>query len=344
MLSDTTTFKESTENRSLASIWFNEYNNPTFGLQLWGPLIPASDRPMALFALSTIQLSIGLKIFNFARRMKFPMKIQDYIDPKLMSFSKNPGRNNLRYVSNKLLKFPLYATGSFLMFYSGLEYSRLALPFDPYCEDAQIKRKISDDLYLKLVLKDKLYDDNASKWNKFVFYWSGPNDVNRLDFDTWLSRYELYLERSGILITTSYTPKNDNTEDEKLEEQEILKQVKEKKEQMKEVQKQLHDDSKKHYLAVRDKNSQILQLYLTQDLSFYKDDIEYQNRQSNLIIKQDEFPIPRLDSEIELELFNNDFELYWVFRVNPWAALQLHCHFLLSIFVSSPTYSKDDKK
>ncbi|ODQ80294.1 hypothetical protein BABINDRAFT_13164 [Babjeviella inositovora NRRL Y-12698] len=93
------------------------YVRPSFGLTLFGPFVPASDCLPGLYGLTAFQLVSALGMFYAGRRIRF--------------------RQGFRF---KLLKYATYATGTYLVFQSGLEIARLSLPHDPYFDDARRAR------------------------------------------------------------------------------------------------------------------------------------------------------------------------------------------------------------
>lgn len=92
--------------------------NPNVGLRLLAPLVPAADNRPGLILLTTAQLLLGL-LFMTRRTPKFG---ESRVKTKLVSISR-------------------YLAGSTLVFLSGLEYSRLLVPFDPWAEEAKKWRK-----------------------------------------------------------------------------------------------------------------------------------------------------------------------------------------------------------
>lgn len=89
-------------------------HNPSIGLRLLTPVVPASDNKPALAALSTFQLLCGLGLM--ARR---PVRLGEAA-----------WRARLGAVARVLL-------GAALVLLSGLEYARLLLPYDPWGEEAR---------------------------------------------------------------------------------------------------------------------------------------------------------------------------------------------------------------
>ncbi|CAI5756572.1 unnamed protein product [Candida verbasci] len=99
--------------------------NPSVGL-FWGPLTPASDNKPAMYTMIGLQFLIGVKFFSYAR-------------------------NNLRlnFINGRIFRKSIWKgisqiiIGSGLVFGSGLELTRVLLPYDPWREEAKYYRKIA---------------------------------------------------------------------------------------------------------------------------------------------------------------------------------------------------------
>lgn len=92
--------------------------NPSCGLGIWGPLVPASDRPGCLMALAGLQFVGGVSLWLQRRRP--------------------PTRSLWAHRGIRVLKF---FAGSYLMFFASMEGIRFMLPYDPWVEDAKKARK-----------------------------------------------------------------------------------------------------------------------------------------------------------------------------------------------------------
>lgn len=88
--------------------------NPSVGLRLLTPLVPASDNTPALAALTTAQLLFGIGLM--ARR---PVRVGEVV-----------WRARVAGAARFLL-------GSIFVLLSGLEYARMLLPYDPWREEAR---------------------------------------------------------------------------------------------------------------------------------------------------------------------------------------------------------------
>lgn len=89
-------------------------NNPSVGLQLLTPLVPAADNRTALWLLSTAQLLFGVSLMT--RRI-----------PKMPE-------SRLRARLSSMVRF---TAGLGVVFMSGLEYARLLVPYDPWADEAR---------------------------------------------------------------------------------------------------------------------------------------------------------------------------------------------------------------
>ncbi|CUM63747.1 uncharacterized protein PRCAT00001331001 [Priceomyces carsonii] len=140
-------------------------SNPSIGLKLWGPLVPASDNTPALYLLTGIQIGIGLLGFHKARWLR----------------RSNLLRLNIpNSASRKITKYACAVGGGYLVFLSGLEISRLSLPYDPWYEEARY--------YRKLAIK------NGDKPN----WWFGAyNYYKPMNFQEWSNKVELWIKNAS---------------------------------------------------------------------------------------------------------------------------------------------------
>lgn len=83
---------------------------PSFGLWLWGPLVPAGDCRPGLYLLTALQTTAAMALFWRSRRVRRPWL------------------------------FGAFGAGAYLTFQLGLEIAHLSLPYDPYYEDAAAAR------------------------------------------------------------------------------------------------------------------------------------------------------------------------------------------------------------
>lgn len=146
--------KDVTTNDSSKKIIF--YSRPSIGLKIWGPLVPASDCLPGLYALTGFQTLIGLSMFRHIRIIWH--------------------HNTMTAAFSKLM---CGITGSYMIFNSGLEISRLILPYDPWFEEAKLAR-------------EKYFDRTGKKAN----YWFGPWDYKPMAFDAWSKKIDDWVEET----------------------------------------------------------------------------------------------------------------------------------------------------
>lgn len=127
------------------------YQNPTFGLTVWGPLVPASDCKPCLYTLTGIQGLGGLFLWWYPGR---PV---------------SPPRNIWK---TRLLRTFGILSGTYVLFLTGLELIRLQLPRDPWVEDAAAARK------------------KAEENGKKVSWWFGPNGYKPVELGEWKRRVD----------------------------------------------------------------------------------------------------------------------------------------------------------
>lgn len=145
--------------------------NPSIGLKIWGPLVPASDNVAGLYFLTGLQIGIGLLSFNKARQLR---KIN------LM----RTGLENT--MARRLTKWACITGGSYLIFQSGLEMTRLSLPYDPWYEEAQHYRRVAtkngDSPSWWFGAFSYYQPMSFSEWNSKVEGWI-TNQVNIFDLE-----------------------------------------------------------------------------------------------------------------------------------------------------------------
>lgn len=128
-----------------------QYQNPTFGLSLWGPLVPASDCKSCLYTLTGIQGLGGLFLWWYPGR------------------AVNPPRNIWK--TRFLRTFGILA-GTYTLFLTSLELVRLQLPREPWAEDAAAARKKAID------------EGKKASW------WFGPAGYKAIDMTEWRKRVD----------------------------------------------------------------------------------------------------------------------------------------------------------
>lgn len=147
------------------------YPNPSFGLSIWGPLVPASDCKKCIYSLCGLQITGGLYLFW------------------------KPGRGPAAPGSTRIWPRRLLRTGSilggiYLMGLAGLELVRLQLRKDPWAEDAKIARM------------------RAVKAGKTPNFWLGPTGYQAIDYAEWRRRVEADLKRAEIVGSRVEATKN----------------------------------------------------------------------------------------------------------------------------------------
>lgn len=138
--------------------------NPSIGLKIWGPLVPASDNKMALFQLTGVQTLVGVWILYCGIQLR---------NRRLHSVGRPVT------AETRLRKWLLVATGSTLVFQSGLELSRLVLPYDPWVEELRF--------YRRQALKN---GDTVSWWFGAYKYYTP------MDFSSWNAKMQTWLQRA----------------------------------------------------------------------------------------------------------------------------------------------------
>lgn len=95
-------------------------HNPSIGLGLFSPIVPAADNRPALFLLTSVQFMMGMLLMT--RRT-----------PRI-------GESRL---SGRFRSTVRFFAGSTLILFLGLEYARLALPYDPWADEARHWRHLA---------------------------------------------------------------------------------------------------------------------------------------------------------------------------------------------------------
>lgn len=135
--------------------------NPSIGLKLFGPLVPASDNIGGLYFLTAFQFSIGCICIGRARQLR-----------KSRLFQLNIPNTFLRRVT----KYSCLVGGGYLSFQSGLEVTRLLLPYDPWVEEAKYYRRVA-----------KKNGDSPSWW------WGATGYYKPMSFKVWNERVQLWI-------------------------------------------------------------------------------------------------------------------------------------------------------
>jgi hypothetical protein len=145
------------------------YQRPSFGLKIWGPLVPAADNLTALYSLTAFQTLIGITMFRTVR-----LRWKD------TSFW------------GRLTKVANVTAGTYVLFNSGLEASRLLLPYDPWYDEAKRARE------------DAVAQGKKPNW------WFGPFDMKPMGLaewnskmDKWIMDQEENLDRQSVSLVGS---------------------------------------------------------------------------------------------------------------------------------------------
>lgn len=138
--------------------------NPSIGLKIWGPLVPASDNKMALFQLTGVQTLLGVWILYRGMQLR---------NRRLLLVGRPVN------TETRIRKWLLVATGSTLVFQSGLEVSRIILPYDPWVEELRFYRR------------------QALKNGETVSWWFGAYKYyTPMGFDQWNAKMQLWLQKA----------------------------------------------------------------------------------------------------------------------------------------------------
>ncbi|CCH41704.1 Mitochondrial inner membrane i-AAA protease complex subunit MGR1 [Wickerhamomyces ciferrii] len=131
------------------------YTRPSVGLKLWGPLVPASDYLPGIYGLTALQTLLGLTMFRHTRII--------WRQTSLIS---------------RISKIFSTVTGSYLIFNSGLEISRLIIPYDPWYEEAKSIR------------------NQAIARGEKPNFWFGPLDYKPMSFKEWSEKVDDWVEET----------------------------------------------------------------------------------------------------------------------------------------------------
>lgn len=162
--------------------------NPSCGLFLWGPLIPAADEKPALLALTNCQVILGILCFRRFRNLR---RLKVYGTANKTKF----------FVS----KMSTVLFGSSLVVLSGFEYGRLSLHYDPWYEEATKYRKLATK-----------FGQQPSRWFGAINYYTP------MSFEDWIDQVQESLVYSSqrrklddkfgsLAITTSNSNDSNST-------------------------------------------------------------------------------------------------------------------------------------
>lgn len=144
------------------------YPNPSFGLEIWGPLVPANDIKGGLYALAGIQMATGIFMWWIPGRGGMAKAAAT----QAARMASTVPRSTVW--KNRALRAMGVFTGTYLVFLSGLELVRLQLTRDPWVEDAREARRRAE----ATLGKDK------------VSWWFGPTGYRAVEYSEWKRRVD----------------------------------------------------------------------------------------------------------------------------------------------------------
>lgn len=342
---------------------FGFYNNMSFGLRHWGPLIPFGDRTDAILLLSTTQLALGIGLYRFGKRTTIPLQTRNHLN--VFNQSKT------RIFLNTLFKTPFVLGGGYLILLSGFEYARLTLPYDPLYEQAKVSRSTFEDYLalnrynsaenpMKAEVKEIFDFHDTSILSQVLVNWHGPLYEPIMTHDQWLTRYKIWLKRKNLVDFPD------------LIDEDILRS------RMSTLPLIVPDKNTdlllrdpKHtraiYFKTKHKNQENYNQILASDESFrnFLNDRREQNQSSyghetnvdslepitnNYNYTSDNYKKSDLEEDETLmrfnksteHLFNTDFDRFWQRIANPWVMLKWETSYKFQAIPKSPIYAYED--
>lgn len=131
--------------------------NPSLGLRLLTPIVPAADNRPALFLLTTAQCLFGLTCLT----RRTPRVGEGRLFARLATA--------MRFVS-----------GSCAIFLSGLEYTRLVLPYDPWADEARYWRQWA-----------------IKNGQKPLWWFGGGNYYSPMSMQEWKDKTVIWIENTA---------------------------------------------------------------------------------------------------------------------------------------------------
>lgn len=141
-------------------------NNPTIGLGMWGPLMPASDCKLCLATLIGLQVNSGALLWTVSRQI--------------------PQGTRGKW-TNRIIRGSRKCLASYILFMASMEVTRFMLPYDPWVEDAKKARQREDMLRIKY-----------SPWDlrEWRYKWFGPSNYHACSWNEWKERTIGFLDRA----------------------------------------------------------------------------------------------------------------------------------------------------
>lgn len=243
---------------------FNFYSNPSIGLKIWGPLTPSPDCLPCLYGLTAFQTIIGISMFRHVRMIW----------------------NKTSFIS-KISKILNFSIGSYLILNSGLEISRLILPYDPWYDEAKFAR---------IEFSKRNNGKNAN-------FWFGDVSFKHMSFKEWSAKID-----SWILKT------------EQLEQEEMEMEMGTGKSEMMNLSFNKQNDQFNDVYNQIKKMNKIRNSEILRNLNTLNKIKEFNQINQYSEINQ-EFNRPNLNIPLELSIENeDDFEKIWHYN-NPWDSL-----------------------
>lgn len=178
------------------------YPNPSFGLEIWGPLIPANDCRSCLYTLTGLQMAGGLFMWWIPGRGG--MAKAAAAQAARMGTVVPPGT----IWKNRFLRVSGILTGTYLIFLASLELIRLQLPHDPWQIDAALARKKAEQ----------------ANPGQSISKWFGPKGYRAVEYHEWKRRVDATFEK-GRTAHGKITVVNDAYNELKEQNREIGRRI-----------------------------------------------------------------------------------------------------------------------
>lgn len=154
--------------------------NPSFGLKIWGPLVPPPDNRLALHLLTGCQFILGIGLIARSRSLR---------NKKLLAKGINPSYDK------SFKKYVYGLMGLNLDYNAGLEITRLMASIDPWEQER---------VY---------YTNLAIKNGRKVHWWFGPQNYTPMTMDNFIRHLESHvLNRIEMVDSQQINKMNQNVE------------------------------------------------------------------------------------------------------------------------------------